>query len=73
MNRLKYFLPFRGIPVRVTQVLCLPSGDSFPVCPSCAITLEREYQAYCDRCGQRLEWKYFKDAQEIYPHHQVHS
>ena len=26
------------------------------VCPGCNITFEREYQAYCDRCGQKLAW-----------------
>ena len=29
----------------------------FPVCPRCKRTIEREYQAYCDRCGQCLKWK----------------
>ena len=30
---------------------------SFPVCPRCDVTLEREYQSYCDRCGQHLNWR----------------
>lgn len=30
---------------------------SFAVCPRCKITLEREYQNYCDRCGQALKWQ----------------
>ncbi len=25
-------------------------------CPRCDVTLERDYQAYCDRCGQCLDW-----------------
>ena len=29
----------------------------FPVCPRCGCAIEREYQAYCDRCGQCLNWK----------------
>ena len=29
---------------------------SYPVCPRCGSTMEREYQSYCDRCGQRLSW-----------------
>ena len=29
----------------------------FPVCPRCSCAMEREYQAYCDRCGQCLSWK----------------
>ena len=33
-------------------------GESiYYVCPRCGITLDREYQAFCDRCGQRLDWK----------------
>ena len=48
-------------PMPVTQVRCFrsyPCGiTEFPVCPRCGITMEREYQAYCDRCGQCLDWK----------------
>lgn len=29
------------------------------VCPACNCTFEREYQAYCDRCGQKLAWNLF--------------
>lgn len=32
---------------------------AFPVCPRCDITMEREYQFFCDRCGQRLDWEAF--------------
>lgn len=40
-----------------------PHGlDGFPVCPQCAITMEREYQRFCDRCGQSLDWHTYKDA-----------
>jgi|GEM_PF-6950937 len=28
----------------------------FPICPSCDNGIEREYQKYCDECGQRLKW-----------------
>ena len=35
---------------------------AFPVCPQCRMTLDREYQAYCDRCGQALSWKAFHKA-----------
>jgi len=73
MNKLKNALLFRNIPSRVSHVLCLPSGDSYPVCPACKRILEREYQIYCDRCGQRLDWKHFKDAQEIFPAQSLHS
>ena len=54
-------------PMPVTQIRSfryahlLGHGD-YPVCPRCGITLEREYQAYCDRCGQCLNWKEFSKA-----------
>ncbi len=50
-------------PMDVTEVVYFPSGAStFPRCPRCAATLEREYMNYCDRCGQKLDWKHFSKA-----------
>ena len=40
---------------------------SFPICPRCGITMEREYQSYCDRCGQRLDWKNLSKAILVSP------
>lgn len=28
----------------------------YPICPRCNSSLDREYQNYCDRCGQALDW-----------------
>lgn len=39
---------------------------AFPVCPRCHNSIEREYQAFCDRCGQKLNWDVFKYA-VLYP------
>lgn len=33
----------------------IPTDSGYPVCPRCNSTLEREYQSYCDRCGQCLD------------------
>lgn len=44
------------IPLQVIQVRLFRSGDSYPVCPRCNSSLEREYMQFCDRCGQRLGW-----------------
>ena len=47
-------------PLPVTQIRCFrfASGlTGFPVCPRCKCTMEREYQIYCDRCGQTLDWR----------------
>ena len=47
-------------PMRVTAIVYFPQCHppvSFPRCPRCEITMEREYQSYCDRCGQQLSWR----------------
>ena len=57
------------IPMQVTAIRCFKLGIgfvSFPVCPQCKTTLEREYQTYCDRCGQRLDWNSLDKADIIY-------
>ncbi len=64
-------IAFRS-PMPVTQIRCFrysyPYGHTgFPVCPRCGITMEREYQAYCDRCGQCLNWKDFPKVAVIFP------
>lgn len=57
-------------PMSVAQIRCFHSIcglTGFPVCPQCGRTLEREYQPYCDRCGQCLDWKDFSKATIILP------
>ena len=41
------------------------SGGLFPLCPRCGSAMEREYQGYCDRCGQRLDWRGLPKARVI--------
>ena len=55
------------IPMEVTQILRLSDKLSFPVCPRCKITVEREYMRFCDRCGQKLGWAKIKDAILVQP------
>ncbi len=50
------------LPMAVSEVYLFRNGDAYPVCPRCRITLEREYQAYCDRCGQALDWSDYEKA-----------
>lgn len=38
------------------------SFSTFPVCPRCHCNLKREYQFFCDHCGQKLGWDYFRYA-----------
>ena len=57
-------LVFR-VPMVVTQCRgrhTVLGFATYPICPHCQITLEREYQAYCDRCGRRLRWKEYAGA-----------
>lgn len=32
------------------------TAHGFAICPRCRMPLDRDYQAYCDRCGQHLGW-----------------
>ena len=61
-----YFAGYR-IELFVKEVMVFPNGEAYYVCPKCNITLEREFMAYCDRCGQRLGWKDYKKAKVIRP------
>lgn len=35
---------------------------TYPVCPRCQESIEREYQFYCTICGQKLNWDSFEHA-----------
>ena len=51
------------LPLQVNAVRAFSDGRlAFPVCPRCGQTMEREYQSYCDRCGQSLGWNEFHHA-----------
>lgn len=52
------------IPKSVTQTRVYSRGYCYPVCPSCRSSLDREYMAFCDRCGQRLAWEEYADENE---------
>lgn len=53
------------IPLPVSKILLFASGDSYPICPRCDCTFDREYMHFCDRCGQRLGWELFEYAHII--------
>lgn len=59
-------LSFRSA-MPVTQARLIQIDGTYPVCPRCGISMEREYQRFCDHCGQRLSWKDYGRAQIIYP------
>lgn len=59
------------VPMRVSNIRCLLDScyglTSYPVCPRCDFTLERDFQRYCDRCGQALDWDDYSQALIILP------
>lgn len=54
------------IPLPVTKVIAYTSA-TYPICPRCTLSLDREYMSFCDRCGQKLNWDLFEHAKVIYP------
>lgn len=53
------------IPMKVTDVMVFPRwpvDDIFYRCPRCQKLLNREFMAYCDCCGQCLDWRDYKKA-----------
>ena len=52
--------------IRVTECITYDKCTSFPICPKCDCALEREYQSYCDRCGQKLSWVGYLKAKVRY-------
>ena len=57
------------VPLPVTKVIAY-ANTTYPVCPRCAVSLDREYMSFCDRCGQKLNWDLFEHAMVIYPNFQ---
>lgn len=54
------------LPIEVFEIVYYRKAEiSFPVCPKCNIAIEREYQTYCDRCGQYLSWNRFENRAKI--------
>lgn len=58
----------RAMPVK--ELMIFPDTkpeSSYYVCPRCKRTMEREFSAYCDRCGQHLDWTHYENAAIVYP------
>ena len=58
--------PTYRLPRTVTAVRIYRDENIFSVCPRCDVCIEREYQGYCHRCGQHLDWSKLEDAEEIF-------
>lgn len=48
--------------MRVTECITYDNYSAYPICPKCNCTFEREYQTFCDRCGQKLSWTGYYNA-----------
>ena len=54
------------VEIPVTKMRYFRSmGSGYPLCPRCEMTIEREYMHYCDRCGQKLGWDSWEDAEIV--------
>ena len=48
------------VPMKIIEGIIVPSylGPTvYYICPRCQVSMEREYTSFCDRCGQRLDWR----------------
>lgn len=51
-------------PAMVTEIRVYRDGTSFPICPKCDVSVDREYVNFCGYCGQRLNWCFLHRAKE---------
>lgn len=55
-----YRYPMRAIEIRkYRHAIYL---FTYPICPRCGMPMEREYQRFCEHCGQALSWSRFSKA-----------
>lgn len=46
-------------PKMINTAIELPCGLYY-ICPKCHTTIDRDYQLYCNNCGQKLSWDELK-------------
>lgn len=66
LQLLKIFSTYRQ-ELLVEELMVFSDGMGYYVCPRCRITLERDFVSFCDRCGQRLGWRRYKNVRIIHP------
>lgn len=54
------------LPLPVKEIIIFADGNEYPVCPRCDKSMPREYMNFCDRCGQRLDWRAYDTAAVVY-------
>ena len=55
-EKLKEKLLYRK-PMLVKECIICGNNYLFPLCPRCNTSIERDYQAFCNGCGQKLFWR----------------
>ena len=50
----------------ITEAVVYYDRSAYFRCPNCKISLERDFQQYCDRCGQKLKWPSLEKIKYIY-------
>lgn len=56
--------PSYRIHKKVKKIRVYPDNCFFGVCPRCNNSIDREYQTFCNCCGQRLDWSKLDEAEE---------
>lgn len=56
--------PSYRIPKKVKKIRVHPDNCFFGVCPRCNKSIDREYQDFCNCCGQMLDWSKLDEAEE---------
>ena len=60
------------VPMQVKDAVIFPrwsQDDIYYRCPRCQKLLEREFMAYCSRCGQCLDWHGYRKAKRTRVRH----
>lgn len=52
-------------PRLVRRIIVYSDDAAYLICPMCKMSLDREYIAFCDRYGQKLNWKFFDHAKVV--------
>lgn len=61
-----YILLSYRAKLQVREVMQRSNG-AYYLCPRCRISLDRDFQSFCDRCGQHLDWAGYRKARLIFP------
>ena len=66
VSNLKEKTSYPNTVMKVKKACSYKWSADFPECPRCGSTMERDFQRFCDRCGQRLNWSQFDECEVKY-------